>query len=389
MNRENIRNGLLAFVGLGALTAYLLACASFSPDDSKIVFPAYDRVSGHIGVARYDRKARTTEQLFVLTTGSETLKNGFALRPQWSPDGRYVIVAWPGDGTNDTLCLQALPVGQAGPTRLLTVPGIEKAAEKLSLPLALAGPYLFLAGKSNVVRLDLETGVTKTNSMPGELQLYASPTGDRVYYAGKGVGQAGTFEVGRVDADRLTLTPLLSLPSDSITDAGLLGISRDGRRMAFLTEKDKESAVVVYRGDRLEKSLQLGDGEPRLKLGYVQWSPDGQTLYAPYRHQAANATNVSFGVLEMPLNGRPMRRVPVLAGLGDGDESDILFFQIGLSHDGKTIAVASTYLMGDEKPHLRPEDYALFLVDLSSPKRPILRVRLPLPQPPRAGSSRS
>jgi hypothetical protein len=389
MNRESIRNGLLAFIGLGALTAYILACASFSPDDSKIVFPAYDRISGHIGVALYDRKGRTTEQLFVLATPSETSKNGCALRPQWTPDGRYVIVAWPGEGTGDTLYVQVLPVGRAGPTRLLILPGIEKAEEKLSMPLPLVGPYVFLTGKSNIVRLDLETGAIKTNFARGELALYASPAGDRVYYAGKGVSQEGAYEVGRLEVDRLTLTPLLSLPSDSITEEGLVGLGRDGGRMAFLSEKGGETAVLVYRGAKLEKTLRLGGGESRLKLGHVQWSPDGQTLYAAYWRQAVSATNCSFGVLEMPLNDRPMRHIPVLEGLGNGDDSDIVFFQIGLSHDGKTIAVASTYLTGDEKLEMRPEDCALFLVDLSSPKRPVLRVRLPLPPKTGAASSKS
>jgi hypothetical protein len=379
ISRDSIRNAALAFIGLTALIAYIIACASFSPDDARIVFPAYDPMSGQIGVGLYDRKRRTTEQLFVLPIAQVMSRDDLILRPQWTPDGRYVIVAWPVD--SNMLCLQVLPLGRAGPTRLLMVPGIERAYESLSMPLPLVGSRLFLTCNSNILRLDFETGAIMTNSTQGELSLYSSLTGDRVYYARAGAGQDGGLEVGQLDVERLTLTRLVSLPKELVSEGELVGISQDGRRTALLSEKGGKTKVLVCQGDRLETTLDVGTAESGLKLGHVQWSPDGRTLYAPYS-EAANTTNRSLGVLEMPMYGRPTRRIPLLTAQGEGDGSDMRLFQIALSHDGKTIAATSTYLAREEKLHLRAEDCALFLVDLAKRKRPVSRMRLPLPQKP-------
>ena len=62
MKNNTSRNALLAMIALGALTLYILACTSFSPDDTKVLYPAFDD-SGAIGMAVYDREARRSEML--------------------------------------------------------------------------------------------------------------------------------------------------------------------------------------------------------------------------------------------------------------------------------------------------------------------------------------
>ena len=58
------------------------------------------------------------------------------------------------------------------------------------------------------------------------------------------------------------------------------------------------------------------------------------------------------------------------------EHSDGFLFQVGLSHDGKTAAVASTYVASASK-QFKPEDCALFLVDLSDPNRKVTKVPIP------------
>jgi hypothetical protein len=105
-------------------------------------------------------------------------------------------------------------------------------------------------------------------------------------------------------------------------------------------------------------------------------------MYASFRSQAEAATNVSFGLLEIPLNGGSARRTMLLSGVGKRDDDSVLYFQIGLSNDGKTAAVASTYLAGDDE-EFKADDCALFLIDLADPQRKVTKVRIPLPPKPK------
>jgi len=66
MTKEK-RNAALASVGLLALSIYVMACnssPSFSPDDTKVLYPAFDPVTGVIGMSVYDREAGSSEMLF-------------------------------------------------------------------------------------------------------------------------------------------------------------------------------------------------------------------------------------------------------------------------------------------------------------------------------------
>ena len=52
--------------------------------------------------------------------------------------------------------------------------------------------------------------------------------------------------------------------------------------------------------------------------------------------------------------------------------------QAAISHDGKTAAIASTYLACSEK-EFKAADCALFIVDLSNPKWKVTKVPIPMP----------
>jgi predicted acyl esterase len=92
-----------------------------------------------------------------------------------------------------------------------------------------------------------------------------------------------------------------------------------------------------------------------------------------------------LGVLEIPADGGAGRQIPLFRVTGKED-SDVSTLQVDVSHDGKTLAAASTYLQRSSgskaQQRLKPEDVALYFIDLSRPDRKITKVPIPpLPAP--------
>jgi hypothetical protein len=391
MKRPTVRNSTLALVGLASLVIYILACTSFSPDDRRVLYPTFDSASGGVGVASYDRDSKRSELLFVphLRAGEEPGGEPPLLRPQWLPDGRSVLVAWPGaEGTadsGDSLSLAVVPVGARGPVRLFHLADLPEAAARLSLPLCVSGNRLFLQGESNtVVRLDLVTGEVKRQTCAKEVIPYASPLPDRPCYAIE-KNADGRFEVGFLDPETFALTPIVRLDADeSLGDGGLLALSRDGHTAAFVAENGKQP-VILFKESRkpAQKSPKLAADDEKLSLVSAQFSPRGDVLYASFMQAHGEATNSALGFLEVPADGKPARRVTLIQRGPEAKEEAAFYFQIGVSHDGKTLAVASTYLAFAEGT-FRSDDCALFLVDLSDPQRKVTKVPIPLPPKPKS-----
>lgn len=383
MKSTRTRNGLLASLALGALAAYVLACASFSPDDNQVLYPAFEPRTGASALNVYDRRARTATQVFVLP-GANAPHDGPALRPQWSADGRYMIAAWPEREDREQLNLLLMPAKAGVPTRYLRIAGMPEAAEKLVGPLAIQGPFLYSLVSSNLIqRLDLATGETRTNAYRGELGLYPSPRGDRIWYAGNGCTESNVVEIGTVEPETLTLKRTTILPSGRLKDGGLIGFARDGRGIALIEGEGDDVQLLVWQGTEWKAHPLKPSADERVRFGFPAWSADGRTLVASYtssRTGMANAT-CEFGLAEIPVDGGTPRRTRLFSSTsGGGDETDSLVFPAGLSNDGKTVAIASTYVAANNRSRLKPEDLALYLVDLSSPKRTVTRVPIPAPK---------
>src|SRR5512134_1320310 len=150
MKTHNVRNSILAGIGLAALLVYVLACTSFSPDDSKVLYPAFDVKSGGTTAMVYDRKTGKSEPVFVAANLAELEgTNGTArlLRPQWLPDGKRILVAWQGKaGDDDGLELTLVPYGAPAPVQHIWIADSEMKDAMLMLPLPLVGSRVFLAG---------------------------------------------------------------------------------------------------------------------------------------------------------------------------------------------------------------------------------------------------
>ena len=119
MIKAKTRNAVLAAVGLLALTIYILACTSFSPDDRKVLYPTFDVPSGGIGMAVYDRETRSSEMLFLPveyeSRDTNVVTAPSILRGAWLANGRDVAVAYAeagkGSGSHDTLNVALIPWG--------------------------------------------------------------------------------------------------------------------------------------------------------------------------------------------------------------------------------------------------------------------------------------
>ena len=185
MKAQPSLNGILSFTALAALVICVLACTSFSPDDSKVLYPTYDPQAQEYGVGLYDRSTRTTTTLFVPQQRPSDPSDGepALIRSQWLADGRHILVSWGRDVQHDDLDLAVLPYGHVGPTRLIHLEGLDDGVSQMRMPLATAGGLLVLRGESNVlVRVDLLTGEISQRAVPKGVIPYSSHGCDTVVY---------------------------------------------------------------------------------------------------------------------------------------------------------------------------------------------------------------
>jgi len=382
MTATRTRDAALTVVGFAAVLLYILACASFSPDDSKVLFPSNDPKTGGTVLAVYDRGAHTTRALLAFPPTSGDNKDGYVIRPAWTPDGSHVVALW---GDNDgEFRITVLPISGKGAMRMLVVKDVKgDMASAILVPPPIVGSQLFSGEDGQIRRVDLQSGAELVKKIEGELLLVGQH--DRIYY-GRELSEEGKdtrVEVGLVDADTLALTPLFET-TEAGGDPPYFAVSRDGARVAIAGGKDDEPQILVFEGNRLRNTVPIGGKVDDMKLGFFQWSRDRATLYGVFRTKVADS-EYQLGVLEVPAAGGAARRIPLFRVTGKED-SDVMTLQVDVSHDGKTLAAASTYLQrssdGKELRRLKPEDLALYFIDLSRPDRKITKVPIPpLPAP--------
>jgi hypothetical protein len=380
MTSQTKLNSILALIALAALSLYVLACSTaFSPDDKKVLYPAFDPQSGAMGIAAYDRTSARSEMLFLPMTlkqgtNSEVDIEPWLMRPQWLNEGRNILIAWAGagSGSDDDLNLAVLPVGApATAPRLYCLPDMQDAVSTLVMPLPLVGNRLFLScGSNTVVRLDVTTGMRARHTfagVQGDVLLYASPKQDGVFYLeDRKAGEQGVV-FGRMNPDTFALMPLMTITND-LADGGFFAYSDDGKRVVLAEKADGGLRLVV-----------LEAGKPVLTRLLTSTNEDvkGDALIAGYTETPAGQTNSLVGLMEVPFSAAPVRRTVLIQTTKLKGEAAFLT-QAAVSHDGKTAAVATTYLACDNED-FHPDDCALFLVDLSDPNRKVTKVAIQMP----------
>ena len=303
-------------------------------------------------------------------------------RPQWTADGRTIVAAW-GNSDGGIENIAALPFGRPGVTRFIALNDENDAS--LTYPLALTNDQLFLSAKSDaLISIDLLTGQLTTHPMPKEVHLLPDPTSDRLGYIAEHNAEDNTSEFGLFEPRSLTLKPLMTFKTGS--DFIPIAICPGELRVAFIEKSS--TLVVVDRGrEQLRKDLKKSNED--LGIGNLIFSPKGDMLYASFQMKADGSDHVSYGFLEIPVPGGEVRRMTLIPEAPKpANDQLIYYFQVSVSHDGQTLAAASTYLAGkgDDGRQLMPQDCALFLVDLKKPQRNVIRIPIPLPAWPNAKS---
>jgi hypothetical protein len=381
MRTQTARNAVLASIGLAALTIYILACTSFSPDDRKVLYPAFDGAQGVIGTAVYDRSSRQSEIAFTPTVfgdGTNLAASPMLLRSQWFTDGRRILHSWaPGDSG---LCLTVTSAGSRGPVRTYLLPAIEKAQEKMMFPIALAGDRVFLMESADaVLRLDLTTGALERRQLgvnSNKIAIYPSPRNDAVFYL-EDRDSEGKRVFGRLNPDTFATTPLVTFTND-FADGSFFAYNSTGTRLGGIEKAGEVLRLVVLETGKPSFTRLVNTNAGRLSFGSATFSPKGDTLLASFGREETNAPQTSFGLMEIPLSQAPIRETVLLSGVKSSEGVAALYFQVGVSHDGKTAAAASTYLAATVEES-KPEDCALFFIDLTDAKRKVTRVPIPMP----------
>ncbi len=386
MNRNSTRNTGLALLGLLALVVYILACTSFSPDDKQVLYPALD-ANGAMGLAVYDRETQRSEMLFVpaFYRGEQTNVERCILRGRWLPDGRHIVAAWMRTESNadDQLHLALFPTRGSGTLKLFTLADLKEPQLALTQPLALAGDnVLVMAKEKKLLQLNLKSGTVVWHEFPevkGDLALYPSAESEALYYVqDEPDHQKAVF--GRLDPERFTLTPMATI-TNQLADGSFFAFNRYGSRLAFVEKSTSTNLdVVVLKNGAPELRKPLPLAEQEVTFGNAMFAASGDVLLASFRRQS-QTNQADFGLMEIPLHvSGKVREVSLVRGIPSTDTEQALYFQAGLSHDGKTAAVASTLLaIEKEQTDLKPEQCGLFLVDLSSPNRKVTSVPIPLP----------
>ncbi|MBI5385862.1 MAG: hypothetical protein HZA90_14385 [Verrucomicrobia bacterium] len=387
MKSTTTQNSLLAAVALAGLLVYVLACSSFSPDDSQIAFPAFDAKTGDFGVTVLDRKSGRAETVFSLSIAKRLHAVAYEtrlLRAQWIDDQRLAVF-WPGgQHDDDALNIVAVTLGGKGPVRYWQIQDLDKMDEKLVNPLALAGSRLLVPVNSNLVaRLDLDTGRVESRPCRGEtMMLYPSGRSDFVFYAAQSSNKEDQVEFGKLDAATFAQTPLLKADASLFDGEGPLALSRDGSQIATAQKKGGACQIVVLQPGQTPRIVPLASGDEDLELGSLCFSPRADVVFASFASQPEGATNVSLGLMEIPLKGNPVERTVLLAGLAQSHKDSARYLQLNSSHDGKTLALCTTYLcIEPDDAKTAAANCGLFLIDLAAKPYKISKVALPVMQP--------
>ncbi len=394
MNLTNKRDRILAAIGAGALFAYILACtgASFSPDDSKVLFPANDLSTGRFTVVLYDRRTGTSRTLFAVPA-DDAIVNGTG----WTQDGSRAVAIWTANGD---INIASIPLDNSRPLRLFRTASGQGGDEQFwySSP-AVIGSSLFVGVAGAIHRFDLEYGREAAVPVEGDLILFGRQ--NHLYYAREIAAtgeQAEQLEFGLVNQNSLALSPLYAMPwSERL---GMFTLSRDGSQLAVMVnarqepekpDEDSRLQIGIYENGRLLRTLSLGD-EMRAAGIFtpdLTWSGDSKHLYFSYRKRLDPET-LEYGVAGLAVADGSLRTLPLLKIAGKNSGGDDYGLVTGLSHDGRTFVAASTYLetsrnelTSGQPQRLKPQDLALYLIDLSTPAWKTTRVPIPpLPLPP-------
>lgn len=382
MKRNKTLHVVLAGIGCVSLLVYILACStSFSPDDSQVLYPAFDKQSGAISVAVYDRQTGRSENIFTAIAPGESATNQDRLltRSQWLLDGKHILISHVlGNDTDKGLALHLLARGVDEPLRYYPIVELEDPLAALEFPLAVAGSRVVLRlDETNLVSLDLMTGLGMTRAFSNEVFALPGPDGDSIVGLADLSGPGDGTVFGSIDPRTLEFTPALKL-TNSMTDGIFPTFDpRDGR-LVFVSGESTNLHLHVVKDAQTAFRRPVERHGVALSLGpWLDLGPHKDRVFTTYISEEDGAKDAEYGVVEIPLNQDPLRWIPLFHARA-GDDDELLYAQASLSHDGQTWAIATSYLYLQNES-IKPEDCALFLVDVGRAEPKITKVPIAPP----------
>ena len=388
MKLKAYHQALLSSIGGLSLLAYILACggASFSPDDTQVLYPVFDPKSGDLGVAVYDRKTGLSEPVFTACRGSaETKKEKLLLRAQWLPDGKNVLIAHTQPDNDKALSLLVVPRGAKAPVRNLGTLELKEAIMGIVYPFSLSGSTLLLNDENTLTRMDLTTGKTlRSDNTNGVFPIPGGNDKEIIAVRNlKGDNEGSVF--GTIDPQTMAFRPSLTLPTcnERFIKNTLPAFDPNKRQVLFISEGPTNQTLMVMNEKGLAFSRTVTCESTNAmpdKLGpWLLTGPKQDRVWTCYlsKEKVTNENGAEFGLVEIPLNAAPLRRIALFRVK---KESEVMgFVQPTLSHDGQTIALASICLFLDDEPLANADDCALFLVEVGQAEPKITKVPIVIP----------
>jgi hypothetical protein len=365
---------VLAGISGVSLLIYVLACSTaFSPDDRQVLYPSFDPQSGAMSIALYDRGTHRSEQIFsAIGAHTDTNLHSACLRAEWLPDGKHILVAQAEE--DHGLSLFVLPRGGKEPIRHIGSLQWKEPLTALEFPFAIAGTKVFLNDDDKLTRLDWVTGEVLVISN----KIAALPAADgKTIVAWRELPDNGGGEFGVMDAETLGFQPRLTL-TNRIKDGGFPAFHPDTHEIMFVSGPETNQEFQVLRDGARTFSRAITRPGCKVTVGlWLDLGPKKDRVFTAYVSQAEGQTNCECGLLEIPLDQKPLRFTPLFHV--DSDDMVSLLAQPSLSHDGRTWAISSAWLGANKRTALQPEDCALFLVQVDRSRPKITKVPIPLP----------
>src|ERR1039457_2366635 len=366
---------LLAGLGGVSLLVYILACSTaFSPDDRQVLYPSFDPQSGALSIALYDRNTGRSEQIFSgIGSHTDTNLHSASLRAGWLPDGKHILVAEAEE--KDKLSLFVLPRGGQEPIRHIGNLEWKEPLNALEFPFALAGNKIFLNDEHRLVRVDWVTGELLVNT-----NQIAAASGDdgKTIIGWRELPDNGSGEFGVIDPETLAFQPQLTL-TNQMGEGTFPAFNPREREIMFVSGQATNLALQVVRDGTKTFSRPITRPGCEVKVAgpWLDLGPKKDRVFTAYTSKTEGQTNYECGLLEIPLNEKPLRFTPLFQV--QSDDLNSLLAQPSLSHDGRTWAISSAWLGASKKSALRPEDCALFLVQVDRSRPKITKVPIMLP----------
>jgi hypothetical protein len=370
-----------------ALLIYVLACTygrtSFSPDDRLVLYPSVDPQNRALSIALYDRDTGRSEQIFSAPNNTNTDSAG--MHAEWLPDGKHILVVQAEEGAEPKgLNLSVMQRGVKKPVRRIFLPGCDSdAAIALMYPFAMVGNEVFLTGEREISRVNWMTG--KVLVVTNKHSAVLLPGGDGKTILGfRGREETDqSMEFGVVDPKTLTFKPHVTLKGK--TSEGSFPHFEPATGEIYFLSGEKTNIQFCVQKEGKEKFLRPISRKGCQVVIAGMWPDMGRKkdrVFTAYFSQAEGQTNYEYGLLEIPLNKRPLRFTPLFQlqtdKLSDVNEA-LPLIQPSLSHDGRTWAVSSAWLAVEKDGLLRREDVALYLAQVDGRRPKVTKVPIALP----------